>query len=251
VKLHGRIAIVTGAGSGIGRAIASGFCANGASVVGVDIRREAAEETGRLIDDPTRFLPLGADVSLQSDVERVVAESAQRFGPVDVLCNNAGVFDGYTPAHEMTNELWNRVIGVNLTGAFLFSRAVLPTMIEQGRGVIVNVASAAALVAGGGGAAYTTSKHALLGFTKQLAFDYGKYGIRANTICPGAVRTGMTDHLVDGATNPRAEAAIASTPAGRWGEPVEIADLAVFLASDNARFIHGAALAIDGGWTVS
>jgi NAD(P)-dependent dehydrogenase (short-subunit alcohol dehydrogenase family) len=125
-------------------------------------------------------------------------------------------------------------------------------MIAQGKGAIINTASIAAFVAGGGGAAYTASKHGLLGLTKQLAFDYGKNGVRANAICPGAIHTGMTDHLLtsDG-RNPHVDAAIAGTPAGRWGKPIEIANLAVFLASDDADFIHGSAFTIDGGWTVS
>lgn len=252
MKLNGRIAIVTGAGSGIGRAMAIEFCAQGATVIAVDIRRDAVEATNKLVEDPARCLPFNADIAVQDEVEGVVAAGLERFGRIDVLCNNAGILDGYTPAHETTTELWNRVIGVNLTGAFLLCRAVVPSMITQGQGVIINTASIAAVVAGGGGAAYTASKHGLLGLTKQLAFDYGKLGIRANAICPGAIHTGMTGHLLtaDG-RNPHVDAAIAGTPAGRWGQPIEIAKLAVFLASDDADFIHGSAITIDGGWTVS
>jgi NAD(P)-dependent dehydrogenase (short-subunit alcohol dehydrogenase family) len=145
--------------------------------------------------------------------------------------------------------LWNRVIGINLTGAFLFARAVIPGMMARKKGVIINTASISSFVAGGGGAAYTASKHGVVGLTRQLAFDYGQHGVRVNAICPGAIHTGMTNHLLTPeGRNPHVDAAVAGTPAGRWGKPEEIARLALFLASDDADFIHGAAYTIDGGW---
>jgi 3-oxoacyl-[acyl-carrier protein] reductase len=252
MKLDGRVAVVTGAGSGMGRAMVREFHGQGASVVAVDIRADAADETVALVKDPDRSLALAADVSRRDQVDRVVSAATQRFGRIDVLCNNAGVLDDYAPAHETTDELWNRVIGVNLTGAFLFSRAVVPAMIAQHKGVIINTASISSFVAGGGGAAYTASKHGVLGLTKQLAFDYGKHGVRVNAICPGAIQTGMTSHLLTPeGRNPHVDAAVAGTPAGRWGTPEEIAHLALFLASDEAGFIHGAGLTIDGGWLLS
>ncbi len=249
MKLDGRIAVVTGAGSGMGRAMAGEFYEQGASVVAVDIRGEAAEETAALLKDTGRSLALAADVSRRDQVEDVVSAATRRFGRIDLLCNNAGVLDDYTPAHETSDELWNRVIGVNLTGAFLFSRAVVPGMMAQKKGVIINTASISSFVAGGGGAAYTASKHGVLGLTRQLAFDYGCRGVRVNAICPGAIHTGMTGHLLTPeGRNPHVDAAVAGTPAGRWGKPEEIARLALFLASDDADFIHGAAYTIDGGW---
>jgi 3-oxoacyl-[acyl-carrier protein] reductase len=252
MKLEGRVAIVTGAGSGMGRAMIREFHDEGAIVVAVDIQLEAVAETIAQLGDTDRGLALGADVSNNEDAERVIGEVVARFGRLDLLCNNAGVLDDYTPAHETSLELWDRVIGVNLTGAFLWSRAAVPQMIEQGKGAIINTASIAAFVAGAGGAAYTASKHGILGLTRQLAFDYGRRGVRVNAICPGATQTGMTGHLLTPeGRNPHVDAAVAGIPAGRWGKPEEIARMALFLASDDADFIHGAAFTIDGGWTIS
>ncbi|MBV9794652.1 MAG: glucose 1-dehydrogenase [Actinobacteria bacterium] len=249
MKLDGRIAVVTGAGSGMGRAMVQELHANGASVVAVDVRGDAAEETVSLVKDADHALAVAADVSRRDEVEGVAAAAIDRFGRIDLLCNNAGVLDDYTPAHETSDELWNRVIGINLTGAFMFARAVVPPMMAQGKGVIINTASISSFVAGGGGAAYTASKHGILGLTKQLAFDYGKHGVRVNAICPGAIHTGMTNYLfTPEGRNPHVDAAVAGTPAGRWGTPEEIAHLALYLASDEAGFIHGAAFTIDGGW---
>lgn len=250
MKLDGRIAIITGAGSGMGRAMAQEFSENGATVVAVDLRTDPVLETISLLDDG-RSIGRTADVSNRADVEAVVADTLEKFGRVDILCNNAGVLDDYTPAHETSDELWNRTLAVNITGPFLFSRAVLTPMLAQGKGAIINTASISSFVAGGGGAAYTASKHAVLGFTRQLAFDYGKSGIRANAICPGAIHTGMTGHLLTPeGRNPHVDAAVAGTPAGRWGKPEEIAHMALYLASDDADFIHGAAFTVDGGWTL-
>lgn len=251
MKFEGRVALVTGGGSGMGRAMVEEFVTEGAVVIAVDIDEQAANDTVERLATPDRASTRVADISSPNSVEALVADLLNVHGKIDIVCNNAGVLDDYTPAHETSVELWNRVIGVNLTGAFLVSRAVVPVMLEQSKGVIINTASISAFVAGGGGAAYTASKHGLLGLTKQIAFDYGSRGIRANAICPGAVHTGMTEHLLTSeGRNQHVDSAIARTPAGRWGKPIEIAKLAAFLASDDADFIHGAGYLIDGGWTL-
>ncbi len=156
--------------------------------------------------------------------------------------------DDYKPVLETSEELWNLVLDVNLKGAFLTSKRLIPHMLENGGGVIVNTASISGVVAGGGGAAYTASKHGVLGLTRQLAFDYGPKGIRANAICPGAVATGMTEEVF---SNPAALERVNAVPAGRYAQPEEIAKLALYLASDDSSFVHGAAFLIDGGWTVA
>lgn len=249
MRLANRVAVITGAGSGMGQAMAVEFVAEGARVVAIDLRPEAAQATVNLIEDPSKIIAVTADVSNEDDVARAITTAIEQFGAVDIVCNNAGILDDYTIAEETTTELWNRIIGVNLTGPFFMSRAVLPHMVQRGKGVIINTASISAFIAGGGGGAYTASKHGVLGLTRQLAFEYGSKGVRVNAICPGAIHTGMTDHLLTPeGRNEHVDAAIAGTPAGRWGKPVEIARLAVYLASDDADFIHGAAYVIDGGW---
>jgi len=225
------------------------FTAEGALAIAVDVREAAAQETVAGLADPSRARAVAADVSDERAVDEAVRAALEHFGSIDVLCNNAGILDDYASATDTSSELWTRILGVNLSGPFFMSRAVLPHMVERGRGAIINTASIAAFVAGSGGAAYTTSKHGVLGLTRQLAFEYGSKGVRVNAICPGAIETGMTAHLFTPAgRNEHVDAAIAATPAGRWGKPVEIARLAVYLASDDADFIHGAAYVIDGGW---
>jgi NAD(P)-dependent dehydrogenase (short-subunit alcohol dehydrogenase family) len=165
-----------------------------------------------------------------------------------VLCNNAGIIDSFRPAHEISLAEWDRTLAVNLTGPFLMARAVIPHMLEQSSGAIINTASISALSAAGGGTAYTASKHGVLGLTRQLTFDYGRHGIRVNAICPGATLTGLTAPEGGSDTLPDSETEIARTPAGRWCQPREIARMAVYLASEDADFIHGTAMVIDGGW---
>lgn len=247
MRFSGKVVLVTGAGSGIGRALVAAFASEGARVLAIDKDEHAETFAGQPAVD--EVVGVTADVSRESDVDRVVRRAVEQWGGVDVLCNNAGILDDYLRAEDTTTETWNRVISVNLTGPFLLSRAVIPHMVARGAGAIVNTASIAAFVAGGGGTAYTASKHGVLGLTRQLAFDYGHAGIRVNAVCPGAIASGMTAHLLtpDG-KNEHVDAAIAATPAGRWGRPEEVARVVTFLASDDAAFVHGAAYTIDGGW---
>ncbi|WP_159872131.1 SDR family NAD(P)-dependent oxidoreductase [Novosphingobium sp. 9U] len=244
-----KIAVVTGSGKGIGRAIAERFARAGASVVVCDIDQTAAQSVAESINaSGGTAVGFKVDVSNKASVEALVAASLEHFGRVDVVCNNAGVLDDFTPLGAVTDELWQRIIGINLTGTFMVSRAFLPGMLEQGSGTFVNLASMAGLVAQAGGLAYTASKHGVIGLTKQVSADYGQAGIRANAICPGAIETDLSRSFLQDA--PEVMAVVESVPAGRQGRPEEIAEMALYLASDESSFVHGASMVIDGGWTI-
>jgi 3-oxoacyl-[acyl-carrier protein] reductase len=249
-KLSGKVALITGAGSGMGRAMAREFAAQGAAVIASDIVESRAEETAAgIVEAGGQAVGVQIDVADAASVAAAVAKGTEALGPVTVLCSNAGVLDDYATVLETDEAAWDRVIDINLKGMYLTSRAVLAGMIENGGGAIVNTASISGFVAGGGGAAYTASKHGVIGFTRQLAFDYGPKGVRANCICPGAVETGMTADLF-AANEADVMDTVNSVPAGRYAQPEEIAKLALFLAGEDAGFIHGAAYVIDGGWTI-
>lgn len=224
------------------------FVAEGARVAALDINLESAQRTVKDLENPERALAVSVDVSDPESAQAAVAAVQEWAGSIDVLCNNAGIIDSFRPAHEISLAEWNRTLAVNLTGPFLMSQAVIPRMLEQARGAIINTASISAFSAAGGGTAYTASKHGVLGLTRQLTFDYGRHGIRVNAICPGATLTGLTMPEGGSDTLPDSEAEIMRTPAQRWCHPREIARMAVYLASDDADFIHGAAMVIDGGW---
>jgi NAD(P)-dependent dehydrogenase (short-subunit alcohol dehydrogenase family) len=246
MSFTGKVVVITGAGSGMGRSMVHEFGQRGARVVALDINEATARESIASLGSDA--LSLALDVSDADSVDSVMAQALDWAGRVDVLCNNAGIVDTFRPAHEIPLAEWHRILAVDLTGPFLMARAVIPTMLAQGSGSIINTASISSFSAGGGGTAYTAAKHGVLGLTRQLTFDYGKHGIRVNAICPGATLTGLT--VPEGGSDylPDSEPEIARTPARRWGKPEEIAKLAAFLASDDAEFIHGAAMVIDGGW---
>ena len=226
------------------------FAENGAAVAAIDVDADAARATAASIESAGgRAMAVTCDVSQRGSVDDATAAAVAALGPVTILCNNAGILDGYATVLDTSEDLWDRTIDVNLKGAYLCAHAVLPHMLGAGGGVIVNTASIAGLVAGGGGTAYTASKHGLIGLTRQISFDYGQRGIRCNAICPGAVETGMTKAILESGDSAVMES-VRSVPAGRHAQPEEIANLALFLASDESSFMHGAAVVIDGGWTI-
>lgn len=246
VSLSDSVVLITGAASGIGQSMAHEFADEGSIVVAVDVDEGGIETVADEIEsDGGKAMALYGDVTDTDSVQSVVDRTVEEYGRIDVLCNNAGILDDYASIEETSDDLWHGVLDVNLNGPFYLTRAALPELLEgDDEGVVINTASIAGKVAGGGGSAYTTSKHGLIGFTKQLAHDYGPE-LRANAICPGAVETGMTEDMLEAM-----QATTADTPAGRYAAPEEIATVAVFLASDDASFMHGAAVDVDGGWLV-
>ncbi|MBQ1088906.1 SDR family NAD(P)-dependent oxidoreductase [Streptomyces sp. B93] len=246
--LDGRGVIVTGAGSGIGRAAALAFAAEGARVVVADLNAEGADAVvGEIAETGGSAVAVAGDLSEQEVVDRVVATAVERFGSVDVLVNNAGIMDRMNAVADITDAEWERVLRVNLTAPFLLTRAVLPHMLAAGRGAIVNTASEAGLRGSAAGAAYTASKHGVVGLTKSLAVMYRGQGIRSNAIAPGGTATGISVQVDEGAHGPAALGPYFGN-VGAVSRPEEQAAAIVFLASDAASNVNGAILPVDNGW---
>jgi len=250
VELIDSVVVVTGAGSGMGRAQAHEFASEGADVVGVDIDQDAVEETAQQISEQGgSAIGLHGDISDSDNVSSFVERAVDEYGTIDVLSNNAGILDEYKPLGDTSEDLWDRVMEVNLKGLYLCTSEALEHLLDnEDEGVVLNTASISGKIAGGGGAAYTSSKHGVIGFTKQLAYDYGPE-IRTNAICPGFIETSMTRHIIED-TPERTEEMVQETPAGRYAQPEEVARVATFLASNDASFIHGSTVDVDGGTLV-
>ncbi|WDL98622.1 SDR family oxidoreductase [Alicyclobacillus sp. ALC3] len=252
MKLENKVAVVTGAASGMGKEIVKLFAREGAKVVAADISKAALEEVvAEIRADGGEATSVVVNVAVEADVQNMIDTAVDTYGTLDVLVNNAGIMDKMTPVGELTDELWERVFAVNVTGPMRAIRRALPVMVEQGRGVIVNTASIGGLYGSRAGAAYTASKHALVGLTKNVGFQYANLGIRCNAIAPGGVETNIMadspnlDMTALGVQ--RAMAGMATNP--RSGQPDEIASVALFLASDDAGFVNGTVITADAGWT--
>jgi NAD(P)-dependent dehydrogenase (short-subunit alcohol dehydrogenase family) len=247
--LEGGSVVVTGAGSGIGRATALRFAAEGARVVVADINLEAAESVvAEIAAAGGTAVAVTGDLSEQTVVDDVVATALNTFGSLDVLVNNAGIMDSMSAAADVSDAEWERVIRVNLTAPFLLTRAALPHMLAKGKGVIVNTASEASRRGSAAGAAYTASKHALIGLTRSVAVMYRDAGIRANAVAPGGTATGIAVTADFTAHGPQALATYRNN-VGRPAEADEQAAVIVFLASDAASNINGVVLPVDNGWS--
>jgi NAD(P)-dependent dehydrogenase (short-subunit alcohol dehydrogenase family) len=247
-ELTGKVAIVTGASAGIGRAAAMALAAEGASVVLADVDAERGELAARQIRDKGgTALFVATDVSDDAQVAALVERSVQEFGGLDLAFNNAGIEGAPAVTHECTPENWQRTLAVNLSGVWSCMRHEIPRLLARGGGSIVNCASVAGLVGFASLPAYTAAKHGVVGLTKTAALEYAEQGLRVNAVCPGVIDTEMVERFTG--HEPDAEAAMVATePVGRLGRPEEIADAVVWLSSSHASFVTGQAIAVDGGF---
>jgi NAD(P)-dependent dehydrogenase (short-subunit alcohol dehydrogenase family) len=249
-QFTGKVALVTGGSSGIGRACAIAFAREGAKVVICDRNLEKGEETVKLVREAgSDGLFIQTDVAQEADVKAMVEDTITTFNRLDYACNNAGIEQFVTPITEQTAETFDQIMNINVKGVWLGIKYQIPQMLKNGGGAIVNISSTAGLVGFPGLAIYSASKHAVLGLTKCAALEYAKSGIRVNAICPGAIQTEMIERFAE--VNPEMVEQIKQIhPIGRFGKPEEIADAVVWLCSDKASFMTGHSLAIDGGFVV-
>lgn len=248
MRLQGKVALITGAGSGMGRVASQIFAREGASIAAVDINGEAAAETAASIKrEGGKAISMRADVSNSEDARSMVDAAAREFGGLDIVYNNAGIEGESGFLAQLSEEAFDRVIAINLRGVWLGMKYSLPKLIERGGGAIINTASVAGLVGIKGAAAYCAAKAGVIALTRVGAVEYGRYNIRVNCICPGVINTPMVERITGG--KGLSQSGInRNSVLGRVGTPEEIARTALFLASDDATFASGAPFIIDGGW---
>lgn len=246
-RFSGKVAFITGAASGIGRATAIAFAAEGARVAVLDRTEDGLAETAEAARKAgAQVLVIGCDVSQADQVEASVSKVVETFGQLDIAFNNAGVENKAAPVHEIELAEWDRILDINLRGTFVCMKHELAQMVRQGGGVIVNTSSGAGIRGVAGGASYAASKHAIIGLTRSAALDYAKQNIRVNAILPGNIETPMMDRFTGGDI----QKAIDLEPVGRLGKPEEIADAVLWMSADRGAFVTGAAISVDGGWSL-
>lgn len=249
-RLENKVAIITGSASGIGKEIAFTFAKEGAKIVIVDFNDVGIKQTiEELTGLGAKSIGVKVDVTNEEDISRMVDETVKAFGTVDILVNNAGISDNMQAAGNVTDEIWERVMNINVTGVMRGIRNVLPIFIEKGAGVIVNMASISALTGGRGGLAYTASKHAVAGMTKNVASQYGPQNIRCNAIGPAQIPTPLTEKMTNIDRFGMEVAIRGVNLMVRPGTTQEIANIALFLASDESAYVNGVTVAADFGWS--
>ncbi len=251
-KLKDKVSVVTGAGAGMGKAIALLFASEGSKVVAADINQSRLDALKKEINEEGGEVTiLKANMATEEDIETIINEAVTKYGTLDILVNNAGIMDNFQPVGEVDNDTWEKVMKVNVDGPFKAMRSAVKIFLAKGKGNIINICSIGGLKGGVAGAAYTTSKHALVGLTKNTGYLYAKSGIRCNGIAPGAVNTRISETIdmtkVTPLVNDRIMSGMVLNP--RTGEPSEIANAALFLASEESSFVNAEILVVDGGWS--
>ncbi len=243
-----KVAFITGAASGIGRATAVAFAKQGASVALADVLVDGGRETARLVEAAGgRALFLKCDVASDRDVRSAIGATLEQLGRIDCAFNNAGIEGEQGATQDCTEANWDRVLAINLKGVWLCMKAEIPAMLKQGGGAIVNCSSIAGLVGFAGIPAYVASKHGIVGLTRTAALELARSNIRVNAVCPGVIQTPMIDRFTHGEAQIQQQL-VAGEPVGRVGKPEEIADAVLWLCSDASSFVTGQAIAVDGGW---
>lgn len=252
MKLREKVAVVTGAASGMGKAIAKLYAKEGAKVIVADLNFEGAEEVvNEIIADNGLAIAVQVNVANQVDIELMIDTAINEYGKLDILVNNAGIMDGFEPVADITDERWDLIFDVNTKGVMRSMRKAIPLFLEQGSGVIVNIASTGGLNGAHAGATYGASKHAVVGLTKNTGYMYAQKGIRCNAIAPGAVNTNISASMKNISQFGMERTKTVQGVIPKVGDPEEIANTALFLASDEASFINGTVLTVDGGWTAA
>lgn len=249
MKLKDQVAVVTGAASGMGKAIARLFAKEGAKIVVGDINEAGVQKTAEeIIADGGTATAVKVNVTEEADIQYMVDEAVSQYGTLDIIVNNAGIMDNMVPAANITDDLWERVFSINVTGVMRGTRKALSVFLEKNSGIIINIASAAGLAGSRAGATYTASKHAVVGFTKNVGFQYAEKGIRCNAIAPGGVETNIGTTMADPDEFGMQRMMSGAENNPRDGQPEEIAQIALFLASEDSSFINAEVIRADAGW---
>lgn len=249
LSLQNKVAIVTGAASGLGKEIALLFARQGAKVVAADYNKEGLDKLSQELTPELQVSTVAGDISKVEAVSGIFSHAKAQFGTVDIVVNNAGVMDKLQPVGELDDEMFDRVIDINLRGTFYMMREAIKVFEPKSKGVIVNIASIAGIEGGRAGAAYTASKHGILGLTKNTGYSYAKKGIRCNAVAPGAMNTNIMGGISFSNIGVMAKALLSTQGHQAVAQPSEVANVALFLASDEASFVNGAVFVADGGWS--